>query len=98
MKPKDAAAVFWDTLPVVTEAKPVITQHEAACKVLKEHMAAGGLTTYMGIALRETSGGQRLDQRLAVAKFGDKLKDCFVEGVRRSLIPVKRPKSLDRAA
>jgi hypothetical protein len=98
MNAKEAAAVYWSTLDAVTDAKPTIAKHDAACKVLKEHMGEKKLATYQGIALRETSGGQRLDQGKAVAKFGDKLKDCFVDTVRRSLIPVKRPKSLEPAA
>jgi hypothetical protein len=98
MNAKEAARVYWDTVDAVTDAKPVISQHEAACKVLKEHMAEKSLSTYQGIMLRETAGGKRLDQGKAVAKFGDKLKDCFVDSVRRSLIPVKRPKSLEPAA
>lgn len=98
MTPKEAAAEFWATVETVAEFKPVLARHEKASKVLKEHMAENSLTTYLGIHMTEASGGRRLDQGKALAKFGDKLNDCFVESIRRALIPVKRPKSLERAA
>ncbi|HET6908889.1 MAG TPA: hypothetical protein VFH54_06075 [Mycobacteriales bacterium] len=98
MTPKEAAAEFWATIDVVRDTKPVLARHEKASKVLKEHMADKGIDTFLGIHMTETNGGRRLDQGKALAKFGDKLNDCFVDSIRRALIPVKRPKSLDPAA
>lgn len=91
MKPAEAAAEYWATIDEVEAHKPVARRHDAACKVLKEYMSERGSETFRGIKLTETSGGRRLDQKAALRKFGDKLNDCFVDTVRRALIPVKRP-------
>jgi hypothetical protein len=93
MNPAEAAKEFWATVDAVTEHKPVASRHEAASKVLKAHMVDKGVATYQGIHLVESPGGSRLDQNLVKAKYGDKLKDCMIDTIRRSLIPVKRPKA-----
>jgi hypothetical protein len=97
MTPTEAAAEYWATLDQVSEHKPIATRHDKATKVIKDHMVAKSLTTYQGIRLNETSPFERLDQAAAIAKFGDKLKDCIIEQVRRSLIPVKRPSRLAKS-
>jgi hypothetical protein len=91
VKPVDAAGEYWATLDDIEAHKPIARRHDAACKVLKEHMTERGLETFRGIRLAETPGGRRLDQKSALRKFGDKLNDCFIDTVRRQLIPVKRP-------
>jgi hypothetical protein len=94
MSPAEAAREFWDTVEAVTAHKPVAKRHSNASDVLKKHMVDKDLTTYQGIHLTEIDAGERLDVAAARAKFGDKLADCMVPSKRRSLIPVKRPKSL----
>lgn len=98
MKPADAAAEYWATLPEVEAVKPVLSRHEKACKVLKEHMAEKKLETYQGIRMTETPQ-RRFDLKVALAKFGERLNDCFDDNaVRRSLIPVKKPARLSKPA
>jgi hypothetical protein len=98
MKPADAAAEYWATVDQVEAFKATQKRFDNAVEALKEYMVAEGKEMYLGIMLRETPGGRRLDQKAAIAGLGDKLDPFFGDAVRRSLIPAKRPKRFDPAA
>ena len=92
MKPLEAAAEYWATLDDVDAAKPIARRHEKAPDVIKKHMAAEGITTFRGIDM-VTAPVDRVDLKLLESKDPELVALCRMEGVRRSLIPKRRPKS-----
>jgi hypothetical protein len=95
-----AAEEYWATVDDVEAFKSTQRRFDNAVKVLKQHMVTGGLVDkqYLGILLRETPGGRRLDQKAAIAGLGTKLDPYFEDTVRHSLIPAKRPKRFAQPA
>lgn len=97
MKPAEAATEYWATIDGVQAAKANARRHAKASEVLKEHMATEGITTFRGIDMT-TTPYEGVDLKLLESKDPDLVDACKYAGVRRALIPRKRPKPTKAAA
>lgn len=92
MTPDVAAREWWETKDEVDAAGPALKRHEAAARVIKDHMRALGLDTFKGIDRKVGHGGKRLDEKAARAELGDALDPFYRDLDRVSLVGRRRPR------